>query len=183
MRRVVVVGASGSGKSVLAEELATRLAVRHVDLDALHWGPNWTPTPTEILRSRVEAAIAGDGWTLSGNYLKLRDSIWPRADTFIWLDYPMPVVIGRVVRRSVRRCITKEPLWSNNVESWGKTFFSSESIIVWACESWRKQPHDYPILFRLPEFQGIRKYRFRSPQQTQDWLNRVEFASADAHDR
>ena len=138
MRCVVVVGSSGAGKTTLAQELADRLGVPHVELDALHWGPNWTATPTEILRPRVEAAIAGEGWTVSGNYLTLRDSIWPKADTLIWLDYPMPLVMWRVVRRTVGRCITKERLWADNVESWRLSFFDKESIIVWAWTTWRK---------------------------------------------
>ena len=180
MRRIVVVGSSGSGKSTLAQELANRLAVPHVELDALHWGPNWMSTPTEILRPRVEAAIAGDGWTVSGNYLTLRDSIWPRADTIIWLDYPMPVVMGRVVRRTIRRCITKEPLWAGNEETWRLSFFSADSIIVWAWTTWRKQRRDFPKLFRSPAYHEIRKYRFQSPQQTQDWLNRVKAVNSHA---
>ena len=180
MRRVVVVGSSGSGKSTLARELATRLAVPHVELDALHWGPNWTATPTEILRPRVEAAIAGDGWTVSGNYTTLRDSIWPRADTLIWLDYPMPIIMWRVLRRTVRRCITKEPLWSNNVETWRKSFCDTDSIIVWAWTTWRKPRRDYPKLFRSSEYRGIRKYRFTSPEQTRVWLNQIKPADANA---
>ena len=180
MWRIVVVGSSGSGKSTLAHELSTRLAVPHVDLDALHWGPDWTSTPTEILRPRVEAAISGDAWVVSGNYSALRDSIWPRADTLIWLDYPMPVVMLQVVRRTIRRCITKELLWSNNVETWQKSFFCGDSIIVWAWTTWRKPRRDYPKLFRSPLYQGIRKYRFASPKQTQAWLRRVECASTNA---
>jgi adenylate kinase family enzyme len=181
MRRVVVVGSSGSGKSTLAEALAVRLGVPHVELDALHWGPNWTPTPTEILRPRVEAAIAGDGWTVSGNYSALRDSIWPRADTLIWLDYSMPLVMRRIVGRTIRRCITKESLWSNNIETWRKSFFDTDSVIVWAWTTWRKQRRDYPKVFRSPAYKEIRKYRFTSPEQTESWLNRVETARTNAH--
>ena len=180
MRRVVVMGASGAGKSTLAQELARRIGVPHVELDALHWRSNWTPTPTEILRPRVEAAIAGDGWTVSGNYMTLRDSIWPKADTLIWLDYPMPLVMWRVIRRTVGRCITKEPLWAGNVETWRLSFFDKESIIVWAWTTWRKVRRDYPKLFRSPAYKGIRKYRFRSPGQTRDWLQRIEFEGPNA---
>src|ERR1700722_8683994 len=104
MRRIVIVGASGAGKSTLAAELAKRLAVPHIELDALHWGPNWTPTPTHILLPRVEVALAGDGWTVCGNYLTLRDVTWRRADTLIWLDYPMRLVVWRSFRRTIRRC-------------------------------------------------------------------------------
>ena len=180
MRRVVVVGASGSGKSTLARELATRLAVPHIELDALHWGPDWTEVPKEIRRSRAEAVVAGDGWILCGNYSAVRDLVWPRADTLIWLDYPMGVVLGQVIRRSVRRCITKESLWSGNVETWRKTFFSDDSIIVWTWTSWRMQRRDFRKLFRSPAYRGMRKYRFRSPGQTRQWLNQLDFAKPNA---
>jgi len=180
MQRVVVVGASGAGKTTLAQELANRMRVPHVELDALHWGPNWTSTPTEILRQRVEAAIAGDGWIVSGNYLKLRDSIWPQADTLIWLDYPMQLVMWRVVRRTVGRCITGERLWGGNVETWRLSFFDKESIIAWAWTTWRKQRRDYPKLFRLPVYRRIRKLHFTSPAQTRDWLNQIKFANPNA---
>jgi adenylate kinase family enzyme len=180
MRRVVVIGPSGAGKTTLAEELASRLGVPHVELDALHWGPSWTSTPTEILRPRVEAAIAGEGWTVSGNYLTLRDTIWPRADTLIWLDYPMPLVMWRVVRRTVRRCMTGEELWAGNVETWRLSFFDRESVIVWAWTTWRKGRHIYPKLLRSPAYKGIRKYRFNSPEQTREWLNQIDFAKSNA---
>src|SRR5436305_799712 len=46
-QRLVVVGTSGSGKTTLAREIARRRALPHVELDALHWGPNWTEPPVE----------------------------------------------------------------------------------------------------------------------------------------
>lgn len=174
MRRVVVVGSSGSGKSTLARALAERLGVPHVELDALHWGPDWTETPTEVLRKKVETAIACDGWTICGNYTKLRESIWPRADTLIWLDYPMGLVMWRVLRRTTGRCITGETLWSNhNVETWRKSFFSSDSIIVWAWTTWPTQRRAYFTFFRSREYPGLRRYRFVSPAMTRDWLDRI----------
>jgi len=72
MRRVVVLGSSGSGKTTLARELARRLNVRHVELDAIHWKPNWTSTPREKLIEEVRAALdaadaSHDGWTVCGH--------------------------------------------------------------------------------------------------------------------
>ncbi len=171
MRRVVVVGSSGAGKSTLARELAERLGLRYVEIDALHWGPNWTETPTKILRKKVEAAISSDGWAICGNYAELRESIWPRADTLIWLDYPMGLAMWRVLRRTIRRSITGEPLWSNNVETWQKSFLSSDSIIVWTWTSWRKQRRMYSAFFRSREYPGLRRYRFVSPARTRQWLD------------
>jgi adenylate kinase family enzyme len=173
MRRVVVVGASGAGKSTLARELARRFDLRYVELDALHWGPNWTETPTEALRAKVEAAIACDRWAICGNYTKLRASIWPRADTLIWLDYPMPLVMWRVLRRTIQRNITGETLWSNNMETWQKSFFSTDSIIVWAWTSWRTQRRNYSRFFRTRDYPDLRRYRFVSPAQTRNWLEQI----------
>jgi adenylate kinase family enzyme len=68
VRRVSVVGVSGSGKSTLGRELAGRLAVPFVELDAIFHQPEWTPLPEEQFRDRVTAITAGDGWVIDGNY-------------------------------------------------------------------------------------------------------------------
>src|SRR5215207_3680340 len=95
MRRVVVLGTSGSGKTTLARELARRMNVPHVELDALYWQESWTATPKPEFRRRVEQAIAADAWALCGNYASVRDMTLAAADTAIWLDYPMRVVFTR----------------------------------------------------------------------------------------
>ncbi|HEY6053697.1 MAG TPA: AAA family ATPase, partial [Gaiellaceae bacterium] len=94
MRRVSVAGISGSGKSTVARALAERLGVPYVELDALNHGPSWTEATPEELRARVEAAFAAapDGWVADGNYeSKLGDLVVSRADTFVWLDPPLPL--------------------------------------------------------------------------------------------
>src|SRR5690349_14236388 len=86
-QRIMIVGTTGSGKTTLACQLAKRLALSQVDLDALYWNPQWTPAPPEVFRERVSTALSGDRWVVDGNYQQVRDLIWQRADTFIWLDY------------------------------------------------------------------------------------------------
>ena len=51
---------------------------------------------------------------MAGNYRNLRDSTWGRADTVVWLDYPLPLIMGRLLRRTVRRIVTQEELWRGN---------------------------------------------------------------------
>ena len=103
MRRVVVIGTTGSGKSTLAERLAAQTGLRVVELDALFWGKDWQPVPLELFRHRVERETKGDGWIVVGNYGQVRDLVWPNADTLIWLDLPLSLVMWRLVRRTVRR--------------------------------------------------------------------------------
>jgi hypothetical protein len=57
MRRINVVGTSCSGKATMARELAARLALPHVEFDALFWGPEWTPVPGEMFRQRLTDAL------------------------------------------------------------------------------------------------------------------------------
>jgi adenylate kinase family enzyme len=134
VRRVSVVGNSGSGKSRLARKLAAALDVPYVELDAIFHQPGWVPLPDAEFTARVEAAAAADGWVIDGNYSTVRPVVWRRADTVIWFDLPRRTVMRQVVLRTIRRAVTREELWNGNREPW-LNFFSRDpekSIIAWA---------------------------------------------------
>jgi len=176
MRRVVVVGTSGAGKTTLARELARRLNVRHVELDAIHWKPNWTSTPSDQMIVEVSAALdAADadtgGWTVCGHYGQVRQVTWGRADTVIFLDYPMRVVFTRVFARTLRRWWRQEELWNGNRERLRDNFFSKESLFLWVISTWRIRRRTTPRLLRDPQFAHLRTYRFRTPRHLERWLN------------
>lgn len=113
-RRIVVVGTTGSGKTTTARRLAANLGYPHVELDALHWEPNWTPAPVEVFRRRVREVTRAACWVVDGNYSQVRDVLWPAADTIVWLDYALPVIMGRLLRRTARRALPREELWNGN---------------------------------------------------------------------
>ncbi len=169
-RRVAVVGTSGSGKTTMAQRLARRLAVPHVELDALHWGPDWTPAPREIFRQRVEQALAGEAWTTDGNYSAVRDIVWGRADAVVWLDYSLPVILWRVTSRTVRRTLTGEELWNGNRETLANSFFSRDSIILWALQTYRRRRREYPALLAEPAYAHLAVVHLRSPRAARRWL-------------
>jgi adenylate kinase family enzyme len=167
---VAVVGASGSGKTTLARRLAERLGVAHVELDALFWGPDWTPAPLETFRARVRDALAGDGWTTDGNYRKVRDLVWAQADTLVWLDYPLPLVMWRVTTRTLRRSLTGEELWSGNRESLRNALFDRDSIVLYALKSCRRHRREYPVLLDEPAYRHLRVVHLRSPRAMRKWI-------------
>ena len=171
MQRIVVIGTSGSGKSTLAEALAQQLHMPFVDLDRLFWEPGWTQVSTEVFRERVTEAIAGEGWVVGGNYSRARDLIWQRADTVIWLDYPFPLVISRLFRRTVRRIRTQEDLWgTGNRETWRKQFLSRDSLFVWALKThWRYRRQIQGILEET-DYTHLKLIRFTNPRETAAWL-------------
>jgi adenylate kinase family enzyme len=170
MQRILVVGTSGSGKTQMARALSVRLGLPHFELDALHWEPNWTETPTDRLRERVLAATAGAGWIVDGNYSKIRDILWPRADTVVWLDFSLPVVLWRVTARTFRRMWTGEVLWSGNRESARLTFFSRHSILLWALQTHALNRRRYSALFQDPTYAHLAVVRLCTPRAAEDWL-------------
>jgi adenylate kinase family enzyme len=165
-----VVGTSGSGKTTLAHQLALRLGLNHVDLDALHWEPNWTPAPRHVFRERTDRALSGDDWTIDGNYSAVRDLVWSRADMVVWLDYALPVILWRVVRRTIQRSVTREELWNGNRERFREAFLSHDSIILWALRTYRRRRREYLVLFSEPEHAHLSIVQLRSPRAARLWL-------------
>jgi adenylate kinase family enzyme len=141
VRRVSVVGTSGSGKSTLARQLAEILGVPHLELDAVHHQPGWEPLPTDEFRRIVAARAAAGGWVIDGNYGRVRDLVWARADTVVWLDLPKRTVMRQVAWRTLRRVALRRELWNGNRERW-RNFFTwnpEQSVISWA---WHKHATD-----------------------------------------
>jgi adenylate kinase family enzyme len=103
MRRVVILGTAGTGKSTLARRLGERLRIPVIHLDALNWEPGWKALPAEEFRSRLAEALTGDAWITDGNYAILTfDLRMPRADLVIWVERPALHCAWRVFRRAVR---------------------------------------------------------------------------------
>src|SRR4051812_30666730 len=77
--RYIVVGTSGSGKSTFARALGSTLHSPYVELDNLHWGPNWTPRSRGEFEQAVREATSGNGWVVDGNYSAVQHTFWPNA--------------------------------------------------------------------------------------------------------
>src|SRR5690349_12714115 len=111
MTRIIIIGTSGAGKSVLGAQAANRLGVPFLELDAYFWQPGWVQVSKEVFRQKVGDAIAADAWVAGGNFSLARDVIWERADTLVWLDYPLRLTLWRLFKRTVKRIVTRENLW------------------------------------------------------------------------
>ena len=169
MRKINVVGTSGNGKSTVARELAGRLAVPYVELDALNHGPNWTEASDEDLIRAVAAATQGDTWVVDGNYRsRVGDLVLDRADTIVWLDQPLPLVLWRLWLRTVRRIRRREELWNGNRESWRGAFAGRDSLFAWAIRSHVRDRRQ--LAGELARFPELRVVRLRSPAAVRRFL-------------
>ncbi len=100
MRRVMILGCSGGGKSTLARAMSERLGLPVVHLDALFWRPNWVEPENDAFVAKVAAAHAGDAWISDGNYVGRSFALrMPRADTVIFVDQPRRICMWRIFRR------------------------------------------------------------------------------------
>jgi len=101
MRRIVIVGPGGAGKSVLARRMGERLGLPVVHLDAHYWSAGWVESPREEWDRKIREMIAGERWILDGNYGRTVDIRFAAADTIVFLDFPRRISLPRVVKRGV----------------------------------------------------------------------------------
>ena len=174
LHRVSVVGTTGSGKTTMARQIAQMIGAPHIELDSLHWEPNWVEVPLEIFRERVTRALSGEHWVVDGNYGKVRDIVWSRADTVVWLDFPLRVVLARLTRRTFGRALYREELWGGNRENLWTHFFTRDSLFLWLFQTYWRRKREYPMLFALPENAHLRVVRLRTTREAEGWVEEVQ---------
>jgi hypothetical protein len=116
-------------------------------------------------------ALGGAAWVVDGNYPEVRDLIWQRADTLVWLDYQLVLIMWRLTLRTFRRVATREVLWNGNRErDLSAHFFSRDSIFLWALRTYGLRRREYPALLALPAYAHLDVVRLPSPRATNAWL-------------
>jgi hypothetical protein len=124
---------------------------------------------------RTVAAIARDRWVTDGNKSAVRDLVWPRADTVIWLDYPLVVCLWRLGKRALWRTSVIKAQAAERPSSPplpGQLLAAARGVLT-ALRSHRGQRRDYPRMLAAPENSHLAMVRLRSPRATREWLARV----------
>jgi adenylate kinase family enzyme len=182
MQRVSVVGTTGSGKTTLARELASILAAPHLELDAIHHQPNWTPATDEAFRAGIRDTLARDRWVIDGNYQRqVGDLVWAAADAVVWLDYSRPRVMSRVIRRTLARVITRCELWNGNRERFENLYRldPEENVVLWAWTRHAINRETFARAMHAPENAHLEFVRLRHPREARALVERVRRESRD----
>jgi adenylate kinase family enzyme len=155
--------------------LAAALGAPHVELDAIYHQPGWVPLRDDDFRSRVAAATTTATWVVDGSYSVVREIVWDSADTVVWFDLPYAIVLGRTIRRTVRRVITREELWNGNKEPFSNLWSLNpeKSIIAWAATRHRVYRGRYAEAERDPRWGHLRFVRPRSQAEADAFLAEV----------
>ncbi|MEU0786750.1 AAA family ATPase [Streptomyces sp. NPDC006173] len=169
MRRILVAGSTGAGKTTLARAVSGRLGVPFHEMDALAiTGPGWQENPSLV--DDVSRLSDGPGWVIdSFGHPSVRDLLWERADTVVWLDYPRPVVMRRVLRRSAARTLLRRRVFGGNVETFG-SWFSAEHPVWWAWSQYETRRTHIATRCTAPRPTALKVVHLRTPRATETWL-------------
>ncbi|MGP3534437.1 toxin [Microbacterium sp. RD1] len=170
-----VVGVSGAGKTRLARSVGAALRLPVLELDAVFWDAGWVQRDVDQALARVRDFVAAhpEGWVIEGNWSsKLAGLLDPGtpggADAWVWLDYPRPVVMRRIVARTLRRGLTREELWHGNRErpSGWLRWDPERNVVRWA---WVQHPVLRERMLRRAAA-GEPVVRLRNPRAAEEWL-------------
>lgn len=171
--KINVIGTSGSGKSTLARGISQKLNIPYIELDALYWRSDWQGTPDDEFFARLtQKMAASQSWVIDGNYKRSQPVKWRDIDLIIWVDYSFGRTLYQAVRRAATRAWQGKEIWAGtgNCETFRKSFFSRDSIIMWTLKTFANNRRQYQALLSDPDWQHVRFVRLRSPKQTQLFL-------------
>ena len=161
-RRISIVGATGSGKSHLARELARKTGLPVHELDTVR------RSDADHFEKSVEALTAADGWIIDGHYRDVRHLIWRRADTVLWLNYSPALVAARLLRRfaAKRRQPSEQARGAEPAKASWRQRLGRLSRTV-------RERRDYGRVLCSSEYRGLTVVELRSASATEEWLRRL----------
>ena len=167
MKKVLVIGSGGAGKSTFARRLGRRLGLPVIHLDAHFWRPGWVETPRDEWRRTVEELCARESWVMDGNFSATLDVRLKACDTVVFLDVPRAVCVWRALKRLLMYRNARRP---DMAEGCGEKFDPKFLHWVWTFPS-RGRP---TVLARLAEFAADRRVvRLRSDAEVERFLAEV----------
>jgi hypothetical protein len=94
----------------------------------------------------------------------VREAVWRRSTHLVWLDYGRPVIMARVIRRSLRRAVWRTEMWAGNRERWRHMLRPSHPI-RWAWSTWSRRRRETAERLAKPEFSGLIVLRLCRPAE------------------
>jgi adenylate kinase family enzyme len=179
IKRINVIGTSGSGKSHFSRRLADELGYPYIEMDAVFWQPNWEHLTTEDFLLKLQGLMEQDTWVLDGNQSKTHSLKLQYVDTIVWLDFSFWRTFSRILARSINRATSKEEIWvgTGNRESFRRNFFSKESVVLWMLQSFWRNKQNYTTLFASELTEKINLVRLKSPKQAEMFLTEIRKSS------
>lgn len=168
MKRVVIIGSGGAGKSTLARRLGEATGIEVIHLDKLHWRAGWVEPPKDEWLKIVENAVKKESWIMDGNFGGTMELRLQYCDTAIFLDFPRIVCVYRAVKRWTKYWKTNRPDMTE-----GCNEKLDLEFLGWI---WNFQKTTKPkIEERLKRFENEKTIIYlRSPKEVENFLNNLK---------
>jgi adenylate kinase family enzyme len=176
MQRLVLVGASGSGKTTLGRWVARHLGLPFTDLDDVLWRSGWQRAPLDVFRADVDRLTSTSHWVVAGNYSSVQDLVWPRADTLVWLDLPLPLTLWRTTVRVLRHARTAESICNGNRQTVSALVFGKDPLLWYALKTVPQRRRRWPQVLGAAELAHLRVARLATPTAVARWQDQVLLA-------
>jgi adenylate kinase family enzyme len=164
VKRILIIGSGGAGKSTLAPRLGEKMGIEVVHLDKLFWNPGWVPTAKDEWREIVGQALEKDSWIIDGNFGGTLEMRVQACDTIIFLDIPRRICMYRIVKRWVTYNRNTRPDMADGCE---ERFDWEFFMWVWNYPK-RSKPEKELVLNRYAKEKTI--IRLRSNREIEDFL-------------
>jgi adenylate kinase family enzyme len=176
MKKVNVIGTTGSGKSTFSKRLAKKINAPYIQMDQIFWKQNWQESQDSEFFQRIEDVLSESTWVLDGNYSRTNIIKWRDADTIIWIDYSFFRTLFQLFKRTIKRIISGEELWpeTGNRESFAKSFLSKKSIFIWFFKNYSHNKQGYSKLMYSSKIRHINVIRLCSPKEADLFLKNIE---------
>lgn len=172
--RIAIVGSSGSGKSTLARKVSARLSIPHVEFDAVHHLAGWQTNPRFL--DELEEQLSKPSWVCDGNYGSADRISRGSADVIVVLDLPRWRVMTQLVRRTLRRVLTRQQLWNGNKESFGNLWRwdPERNVIRWSWVKFEARRDQFLAASKSGEWEHAQVVWLRSHAEVALWLESTD---------
>lgn len=167
-----MIGASGSGKTTLGRWVERHLGLPFTDLDDVFWRPGWQAAPADVFRSDVDRLTAQPRWVLAGNYGGVRELVWPRADTLVWLDLSLATALRRSTGRALRQWWTRESICNGNAQTLWHLVQWPDGLLPYTLRTFSARRRTWPA--EIQAHDHLAAYRLRNEREVAAWQRRVQ---------
>ena len=161
MKKVIVIGCPGSGKSTFAKALHEKTALPLYHLDMMYWNPDRTHLPKEEFRGKLRQLLTEETWIIDGNYNSTMEERIKACDTVIFLDYPVEVCISGVLER--RGKVRTDMAWTE-----AENEIDEEFLAFIRSYNGESRPN---VLKLLEQYSEKRSIIFHSREEAAEYLN------------
>ncbi len=173
MRRILIIGSGGAGKSVCARQLGHILQLPVFHLDCYFWQPNWVQTPKEEWLQQLQTLLEQDHWIIDGNYGSTMAHRLQYADTIIYLDYPIRISLYRALKRqNIYQNRIRDDITEGCEERLDREFL----LWIWNFRK-NRRPGILELLAKHPNKQFI---HLTKPGALKKWLSDLEFSHSNS---